>query len=74
MLNTPVLIMGVARVVDMIVEHGSATMQSILVSMFTYVNTLTRVAQNVYHMYKEIMCSISKKLQQKSWSTSTRRD
>jgi len=43
MLYMPVLVLGIVRVVDLVLEHGLFKMKDIRNQAFNYVNTLSQV-------------------------------
>ena len=67
MLTIPVITLGLVgpKLVNLVLEHGSVTLNNLMNQALNYTNTANRVAQNTYHMYKALMLSITKELRQR---------
>ena len=62
MFNIPTGAPLVTDVVDCVAKYGRVTLADLRAHAITYVDTLTRIAQNAYHMYEAIMASITPEL------------
>ena len=55
-----VFVAGVARIVNIVTEHGMLNIQQLGNYAMSYIENISRVSQNAYHIYKALMVSVSK--------------
>ena len=53
------------RMVNLVLEYGSVTLQGLMTQALNCVSIVTRVSQNTYHMKEALMISITRELRQR---------
>ena len=64
MLNTTISVTGIVQAVDLATEHGTVNTMQLRNNIMAYINNVSQVSQNTYHMYKTLMVYISKEFRQ----------